>query len=123
MKAFRFDSLSIPRPTTGLMSPRSRPPPMFQAITSNTINRLPTNRSMSFDNSFTQRLGAISKASNGTLSKCPVLVKLRPRGVSELGPLSPNNRREAIVAARPFGAMNGLMQRTNLLDQLVGSAA
>src|SRR5580765_4076606 len=29
VKAFRFDSLSIPRPTRGLMSPRSRPPPMF----------------------------------------------------------------------------------------------
>jgi len=92
VKAFRFDSLSIARPTTGLMSPRSRPPPMFQAITSNTINRLPTNRSMSFDNSFTQRLGAISKASNGILSKCPVWVKLRPRGLSKLGPLFPQQQ-------------------------------
>jgi hypothetical protein len=35
---------------------------------------------------------------------CLLWIKLRPRGVSKLGPLLPNNRHEATAAACPFGA-------------------
>src|SRR6266436_4044553 len=81
VKALRSDLLFTPTRITGSLCPDLRHPSNTWAITSNSTNRPRTNRSSSFENSFTQRLGAANKGPRTIMSASDCRPGLRVENV------------------------------------------